>query len=170
MTIGWYRGNTVRGNLRTLVWIIHRPLIALSLIVTFVACSIMPSLEEQKRSVQQNDIRVHYLTPRAFVEVWGKPTYTHQQFSQFFVMKDGSLIPQSRLSLGESPQGWETGLEAGDALFVGYADQGWFLVFFEDRLVYRESMPAAKIHALGKTWKYEEQFKTRLERPLDSSR
>jgi len=128
------------------------------------------SLEEQKRLIRQNDMRVQRLTPRAFVEVWGKPTYAHQQFSQFFVMKDGSLIPQSRLALGGAPQGWDTGLDAGDALFVGYADQGWLFVFFDDRLVYRESMPAEKIHALGKTWKYEEQFKTRLEMPLDSSR
>jgi len=160
----------IRFKIVTLVWGLRQTLIALPLTVVFLACSSMPSLEKQKRFVQQNDIRVHNLTPRAFVEVWGRPTYAHQQFSQFFVMKDGSLIPQSRLSLGDSPQGWETGLEAGDALFVGYADRGWFLVFFEERLVYKESMSSAKIHALGKTWKYEEQFKTRLETPLDSSR
>ena len=103
------------------------------------------------------------------MEVWGKPTYARHQFSQFFVMKDGSFIPQSRLSLGDSPQGWETGLEAGEALFMGYVDRGWLLVFFEERLVYKESMSSAKIHDLGRTWKYEDQFKTRLETPLDSS-
>jgi len=160
----------MRSNIVTLAWSMRQALFVLPITMVFAACSGVPSLEEQKRFIQQNDIRMHDLTPRAFVEVWGKPTYAHQQFSQFFVMKDGSLIPQSRLSLGDSPQGWETGLEAGDALFLGYADQGWFLVFFEERLAYRESMSSAKIHALGKTWKYEEQFKTRLETPMDSSR
>ncbi len=153
-----------------LAWGMRHTLIALPLSVVFVACSSMPSLEEQKRFVTRNEIRLHDLTPRAFVEVWGKPTYARHQFSQFFVMKDGSFIPQSRLSLGDSPQGWETGLEAGEALFMGYVDRGWLLVFFEERLVYKESMSSAKIHDLGRTWKYEDQFKTRLETPLDSSR
>ena len=152
-----------------LAWGMRHTLIALPLSVVFVACSSTLSLEEQKRFVTRNEIRLHDLTPRAFVEVWGKPTYARHQFSQFFVMKDGSFIPQSRLSLGDSPQGWETGLEAGEALFMGYVDRGWLLVFFEERLVYKESMSSAKIHDLGRTWKYEDQFKTRLETPLDSS-
>ncbi len=160
----------IRFKIITLVRGIRRSLLALPLSVVCVACSNMSSLEEQKSFVKQNDIRLHDLSPRAFVEVWGKPTYAHHQFSQFFIMKDGSFMPQSRVSLGDSPKGWDTGLEAGDALFVGYADQEWLLVFFEERLVYKESLPSEKIHALGKTWKYEEQFKTRLEAPLDSGR
>ena len=160
----------IRSKMATLAWGMRHTLIALPLSVVFVACSSTLSLEEQKRFVTRNEIRLHDLTPRAFVEVWGKPTYAHHQFSQFFVMKDGSFIPQSRLSLGDSPQGWETGLEAGEALFMGYVDRGWLLVFFEERLVYKESMSSAKIHDLGRTWKYEDQFKTRLETPLDSSR
>ena len=130
-----------------------------------VACSGLPSLDQQKRLVAVGDIRVHQLTPRAFVETWGPPTYIHQQFTHFFGMQDGRLIPQARMALGESPQGWETGLEAGDALFLAYADQGQYLVFLDERLVYQEPMTAEKIHAVGKTWKYESQFKTRLESP-----
>lgn len=128
-----------------------------------VACSGLPSYDQQKRLVEAGDFRVHQLTPRAFVETWGPPTYTHQQFTHFFGMQDGRLIPQARLALGESPQGWETGLAAGDALFLAFADQGQYLVFLDETLVYQEAMTAEKIHAVGKTWKYESQFKTRLE-------
>ncbi|MEK6619069.1 MAG: hypothetical protein AABY90_10285, partial [Nitrospirota bacterium] len=52
-----------------------------------------------------------------------------------------------------------------EALFLGYADRGERRGFLEDRLVYREQMPAEKIHAVGKQWKREELFKTRLETP-----
>lgn len=128
-----------------------------------VACSGVPSLDQQKRLVEAGDFRIHQLTPRAFVEAWGQPTYMHQQFTHFFDMKDGRLIPQARMALGESPQGWETGLEAGDALFLGYADRGHYLVFLDDALVYHEAMIAEKVHDVGKSWKYESQFKTRLE-------
>ena len=128
-----------------------------------VACSSMPTIDQQKQLVQSSDFRIQQLTPRAFVETWGDPTYTHQQFTHFFGMQDGRLIPQARLALGESPQGWETGLAAGDALFLAYADRGYYLVFLEGVLVYHEAMTAEKVHAVGKTWKYESQFKTRLE-------
>jgi hypothetical protein len=129
-----------------------------------MACSGLP-LDAQKRLIERGDLQVRRLTPRAFVETWGNPTYMYREFTQFFAMNDGSLVPQSRLALGDSPKGWETGLEAGDALFLAYADRGWYLVFYDDRLVYRESMPTSEIHAIGKRWKYEEQFKTRLEAP-----
>lgn len=131
--------------------------------VLSVACSGLPSFDQQKRLVQEGDLRIHQLTPRAFVETWGQPTYTHQQFTHFFGMPDGRLIPQARMTLGESPQGWETGLAAGDALFLTYADRGKYLVFLDDALVYHEAMTAEKVHAVGKTWKYESQFKTHLE-------
>jgi hypothetical protein len=135
----------------------------LLLATLLVACSALPSFHQQKRLVQAGDFRIHQLTPRAFVETWGPPTYTHQQFTHFFGMQDGRLIPQARMALGESPQGWETGLAAGDALFLAYADQGQYLVFLDEALVYQEAMTAEKVHAVGKTWKYESQFKTRLE-------
>ena len=128
-----------------------------------VGCSGLPSFDQQKRLVQAGDFRIHQLTPRAFVETWGQPTYTHQQFTHFFGMQDGRLIPQARMALGESPQGWETGLAAGDALFLAYADHGQYLVFLDEALVYQEAMTAEKVHAVGKTWKYESQFKTQLE-------
>lgn len=128
-----------------------------------VTCSGLPPFDQQTRLVRAGDFRIHQLTPRAFVETWGQPTYTHQQFTHFFGMQDGRLIPQSRMALGESPQGWETGLAAGDALFLAYADQGQYLVFLDDALVYQEPMTAEKVHVVGKTWKYESQFKTRLE-------
>jgi hypothetical protein len=131
--------------------------------VLSAACSGLPSFDQQKRLVQDGDFRIHQLTPRAFVETWGQPTYIHEQFTHFFGMKDGRLIPQARMALGESPQGWETGLEAGEALFLGYADRGRYLVFLDDALVYHEAMTAEKVHAVGKSWKYESQFKTRLE-------
>ena len=47
-------------------------------------CSSLPSLDQQKQLVQQGDYRIHQLTPRAFLETWGEPTYTHQQFTHFF--------------------------------------------------------------------------------------
>lgn len=128
-----------------------------------VACTGLPPFDQQKRLVQGGDFRIHQLTPRAFVETWGPPTYTHQQFTHFFGMQDGRMIPQARMALGESPQGWETGLAAGDALFLAYADQGQYLVFLDEALVYQEAMTADKVHAVGKTWKFESQFKTRLE-------
>lgn len=135
----------------------------LLLATLLVGCSARPSFDQQKRLVQAGDFQIHQLTPRAFVEAWGPPTYTHQQFTHFFGMQDGRLIPQARMALGESPQGWETGLAAGDALFLAYADQGQYLVFLDEALVYQEAMTAEKVHAVGKTWKYESQFKTRLE-------
>jgi hypothetical protein len=127
------------------------------------SCSGLPPLQEQKGLVEKREFRVHKLTPRAFLETWGQPTYMHQQFTHFFGMKDGRLIPQTRLSLGEAPQGWESSLEAGDALFLAYADPGMYLVFLEERLVYYEPMTVEKVHAVGKSWKFEEQFRTRLE-------
>ncbi len=128
-----------------------------------VACSGIPPIDQQKRLVQEGNFRIQQLTPQAFVDTWGEPTYTHQQFTHFFGMQDGRLIPQARMALGESPQGWETGLAAGDALFLAYADRGYYLVFLEGALVYHEAMTAEKVHAVGKAWKYESQFKTRLE-------
>ncbi len=126
-------------------------------------CSGLPSFDHQKRLVAAGDFKIHQLTPMAFVETWGPPTYTHQQFTHFFTMRDGRMIPQARMALGESPQGWETGLAAGDALFLAYAERGQYLVFLDEALVYHEAMASEKIHAVGKTWEYESQFKTRLE-------
>ena len=160
--IGEGRGLQGMGIRTPAAWSVR---IAMSAVIggLLAACSGLPSLDQQKRLVEQGDFRIHQLTPRAFVETWGPPTYSHQQFTHFFGMQDGRLIPQARMALGESPQGWETGLEAGDAVFLAYADHGQYLVFLDERLVYQEAMTPEKIHTVGQTWKYESQFKTRLE-------
>lgn len=103
--------------------------------------------------------------PRAFVGAWGAPTYQHAEFMQFFGMKDDSLIPRSRLVSGEPPRGWEVRIEAGDALFLAYPDHGWLVVFFEERLVYREALTAAQLHELGRSWQHEDKFRSRFEVP-----
>ena len=56
-------------------------------------------------------------------------------------------------------------MEAGDGYFLGYPDRGELLGFLNDRLVYRERLSADEIHAIGKMWKRESMFKTRLETP-----
>ena len=130
-----------------------------------LSCSGMPSLEEQVRHVRENELVLHQLTPRAFVGAWGAPTYQHAEFMQFFGMKDDSLIPRSRLASGEPPRGWEVRIEAGDALFLAYPDHGWLVVFFEERLVYREALTAAQLHELGRSWQHEDKFRSRFELP-----
>lgn len=130
-----------------------------------VGCSGMPSLEEQERHVRSNELMLQQLTPRAFVGAWGMPTYQHTEFMQFFGMKDGELIPRSRLASGEPPRGWEVRIEAGDALFLAYPDRGWLVVFFEERLVYREALTAVQLHEIGRSWRHDEKFRTRFEAP-----
>lgn len=137
-----------------------------------LSCSGMPSLEEQERHVRANELVLHQITPRAFVGAWGAPTYQHTEFMQFFGMKDGSLIPRSRVESGEPPRGWEGQYDAGDSLFLAYPDHGWLVVFFEQRLVdreallvYREALTAAQLHALGRSWQHEDKFRTRFEVP-----
>ena len=130
-----------------------------------LSCSGMPSLEEQERHVRANELVLNQLTPRAFVVAWGTPTYQRTEFMQFFGMKDDSLIPRSRLARGEPPRGWEVRLEAGDGLFLAYPDRGWLVVFFEERLVYREALTAAQLHEIGRSWKHEDKFRSRFEVP-----
>lgn len=130
-----------------------------------LSCSGMPSLEEQERYVRANELVLNQLTPRAFVVAWGVPTYQHAEFMQFFGMKDDSLIPRSRLAIGEPPRGWEVRIEAGDGLFLAYPDHGWLVVFFEERLVYREALTALQLHELGRSWQHEDRFRSRLEVP-----
>ena len=132
---------------------------------SILSCSVMPPLEEQERHVRDNQLVLHQLTPRAFVGAWGAPTYQHAEFMQFFGMKDDSLIPRSRLASGVPPRGWEGGIEVGDALFLAYPDHGWLVVFFEERLVYREALTAAKLHELGRSWQHEDKFRSRFEVP-----
>jgi hypothetical protein len=127
------------------------------------ACSGMP-LAEQEQKIRNNDLILRKLEPRAFVRAWGPPTYQHMEFTPFFGMKDGSLVPRSRLAVGESPPGWEAGIDAGDALFLAYPDHGWLLVFLDEVFVYREALPAEKLHEIGRTWAHEEKFRTSIEK------
>lgn len=94
--------------------------------------------------MQANELLLYQLIPPAFLEAWGPPTYQHVEFMQFFVMKDKSLVPRSRVAIGEAPSGREVNLEAGGGLFLPYPDRG--------RLVYRESLTAVQLHALGWSW------------------
>ena len=140
--------------------------LVLAAISSMLSCSGMPVLEEQERHVRNNELVLHQLSPRAFVGAWGPPTYQHAEFMQFFGMKDDELIPRSRLAMGEPPRGWEVRIEAGDGLFLAYPDHGWLVVFFEERLVYREALTAAQLHVLGRSWQHEDKFRSRLEVPV----
>src|SRR5215510_6602631 len=128
-------------------------------------CSGLPPLEEQAQHVRNNDLVLNQLTPRAFVRAWGKPAYQRSEFMHFFEMKDGSKVPQSRLAVGESPKGWDSLFEVGEGLSLIYPDHGWFVVFLDDRLVYRESLSADKLHTIGQGWKKEDQFRPRMDMP-----
>lgn len=132
---------------------------------SIMSCTGMPPLEEQERHVRANELVLNQLTPHAFVRGWGAPEYQHAEFMQFFGMAEGELIPRSRLAMGEPPRGWEVRIEAGDALFLAYPDRGWLVVFFEERLVYREKLTSAKLHELGRSWQHEDKFRSRFEVP-----
>lgn len=137
------------------VWLLMGPLLA--------GCSSMPPLSEQEQHIRHNELVLKRLTPRAFVGVWGMPAYQRVEFMQFFGMKDGSLMPRSRLAIGEVPRGWDADVETGEALFLAYPDRGWLVVFLDERLVYKEALSGAQLHAIGRGWQYEDKFKTKLE-------
>ena len=79
-------------------------------------------------------------------------------------MKDGSLVPRSRVSVGEAPPGWEAGVDAGEALFLAYPDRGWLVVFLDEVFVYREALSGEKLHEIGRTWAHEDKFRTSIEK------
>ena len=126
-------------------------------------CSSKPSLVKQEQMIRNNDLELWKLEPRSFVSAWGEPTYQRMEFTPFFGMKDGSLIPRSRLPLGEPPPGWGAAFESGNALYLVYPDHGWLVVFLDESLVYREALSADKLHELGRSWAHEDKFKTKLE-------
>lgn len=128
-------------------------------------CGGLPPLDEQAQHIRNNNLELRKLEPRAFVRAWGEPTYQREEFMPFFGMKDGSLVPRSRLSLGESPPGWEIGIDAGDALFLAYPEHGWLVVFLDEVFVYREALSAEQLHELGRKWQHEDKFRTRLDNP-----
>ena len=121
------------------------------------------SLAEQEQKIRNNDLILRKLEPRAFVRAWGMPTYQRMEFMPFFGMKDGSLVPRSRLPVGASPPGWEAGVDAGEALFLAYPDRGWLIVFLDETFVYREELSPDKLHEIGRTWAHEDRFRTKIE-------
>ena len=121
------------------------------------------SLAEQEQKIRNNDLILRKLEPRAFVRAWGMPTYQRMEFMPFFGMKDGSLVPRSRLPIGASPPGWEAGVDAGEALFLAYPDRGWLIVFLDETFVYREELTPDKLHEIGRSWAYEDKFRTKIE-------
>jgi hypothetical protein len=52
------------------------------------------------------------------------------------------------------------------AEFWIYPERGEVLGFVDDRLIYREQLATQRLHKLAKQWRYEQQFKTRLETPV----
>ena len=138
-------------------------LIGLGTLLVTMGCQGMPPLGEQERLVRDLQLTPLKVSPMAVVNVWGKPVYHHSEFTQFFVMPDMTMVPRSRVAIGEVPAGWDAAVDAGDGVFLGYPEQGWLLVFFDDRLVYREELKADEVHKLGKAWQYEDRFRTRLE-------
>ena len=121
------------------------------------------SLAEQEQKIRNNDLILRKLEPRAFVRAWGMPTYQRMEFMPFFGMKDGSIVPRSRLPIGASPPGWEAGVDAGEALFLAYPDRGWLIVFLDETFVYREELSPDKLHEIGRSWAHEDKFRTKIE-------
>ncbi len=138
---------------------------ALSAMLLAGACSFssLPPLDEQASHVLNHDIQLEKLTSEAFWRAWGPPTYEHRQRTQFYPVKNGNLIPQFRVPLGEPPDDWQAAIVSEMGYFMAYADRGELLGFIEDRLVFHEQAPAEEIHAIGKVWANERIFRTRLE-------
>ena len=137
-------------------------LIAVSGLLVMSGCTGL-SLAEQEQKIRNNDLILRKLEPRAFVRAWGMPTYQRMEFMPFFGMKDGSLVPRSRLPVGASPPGWEAGVDAGEALFLAYPDRGWLIVFLDETFVYREELSPDKLHEIGRSWAHEDKFRTKIE-------
>jgi hypothetical protein len=142
-----------------------RALVVAAIVLPAMACSGL-TLEEQKAQIQNEKIHFDGLTVQAFLETWGKPAYTHRERMQFYTLDNGNSIPRFRTPMGEPPQGWSTAIISEDSIFFGYPERGELLGFAEGRLIYREQVPAAEIHSVGKAWAREDMFKTRLETPV----
>ena len=111
----------------------------------------MPTLEEQERLVQADNLLLDQVTTKAVVSVWGIPPLYRSEFTHFFVMPDFSLIPHPRVAIGEAPKGWKAGVHAGEGVYFAYLDRGWLLVFLDECLVYKEKLKSEELHVLAKT-------------------
>jgi hypothetical protein len=129
----------------------------------FGGCKGMLTLEEQERLVQADNLVLDQITTKAVARAWGTPPLYHSAFTQFFVMPDFRVIPQSRVAIGEAPKGWNAGVHAGEGVYFAYPDRGWLLVFLDERLVYKEKLTPEELHVLVRAWSYEDRFKTRLD-------
>jgi hypothetical protein len=146
-----------------------RSLIGVSLaaaLLVFSSCMFVPPpLEEQKRQIDAGQFYGRILEPRAFLELWGEPTYLHTETAQFLRAPDGRYVPVFRLGMGEVPAGWDGSIVVESCQFMAYPERGELLGFVHDQLLYREQLSTQAIHAIAKKWQYEGQFKTRLEAP-----
>jgi hypothetical protein len=138
----------------------------LAVLVASSCAKSFPSLDEQKAEVRSGQLRFHVVTSQAVLAEWGAPTYGHREYTQFFPLENGTYVPSFRVPLGEAPSGWDNSMVPGDAIFLVYADRGELLGFLGNRLVYRERMPAEKLHSIGKNWAKEARFKTEMEKNL----
>jgi len=135
----------------------------LLMLVGAAGCKGAPTLAEQEQSVRANNLVPDRVTSVAVVNVWGEPPHYRNEFTQFFVMPDFSLVPASRVPVGETPRGWSAGVHAGEGVYFAYPEQGWLLVFLNDWLVYKEELKEKEMNDLLKAWAYEDRFKTRLD-------
>ena len=72
--------------------------------LVLIGCQSLPPLGEQERLVRNKQLTVQQISPKAFVNVWGKPVYHHSAFTQFFVMPDKSIDRKStRLNSSHIP-------------------------------------------------------------------
>jgi hypothetical protein len=140
----------------------NRPALALIALSLLLAGCAVP-IEEQKAHIRNGDLGFRTLSPQAFVDTWGKPTYAHEQNTQFFSVGKGQYVPLFRVPSGEAPPNWDSRLISDYALFLVYADRGELLGFVGDRLIHHEQLPASQLHDIGKAWQRESRFKTRLE-------
>ena len=133
--------------------------------VLLAACaSKFPTLDQQKVQLRNGQLTMHRVTSRAVLDVWGPPTYARREHMQFFTLADGTYMPFFRVPLGEAPTGWDNGVVPGEGLILAYAERGDLLGFLNDRLVYREQMPAESVHRIVKALEKEDRFKTQLEK------
>ena len=142
-------------------------------VLTAILCILVSGcgvpLEEQKSHIRKHSLPFQVLSMQAFLETWGKPTYVHQETTQFYPVKSGNYVPRFRAPLGEPPAGWDASVVSEPAVFLGYTDRGELLGFIDNRLVYREQLTASQIHEIGKNWQHEAIFKTGLETDFQAS-
>ncbi len=127
---------------------------------------LVPSMDVQKAHIKNNELIGQVLTPEAFVQAWGTPTYEHGEQAQFLPADNGNWVPSFRIPLGQAPAGWDATIRTGDGYFMIYVERGELLGFLDRRLVSREKLGAEPLHAIGKVWKQEDIYKTGLEKSL----